>query len=171
MGEHECGLKDGFTWYDKLSMRLGLAALVAIGAVAVFIRDPWLALAYIVLVATAGTGVIYDFFCVYCPYPFRHSDCLFFPYKFLSSVTTLRTTPIPWPRKLLSGLAFAGIVLFPQYWLCGQWGLFAVFWALVVAGSIVIPLRFCRYCRHRRCPMNLTSLRVENDQSSAESIP
>ena len=157
MNREQVELKDGFTWYEKLFMRGGLAAVVGIGVLAIYRSDPLVATGYLLFVALGGLVVMYDSLCVYCPYPFKHSDCLFFPYQLVASVTTLRTTSIPWFRKALSALVFMGIVAIPQYWLWGQWSLFGAFWALIVVGGIVVPLRFCRRCRHRRCPMNLVT--------------
>jgi len=158
MNEEEVGLKDGFAWYEKLLMRAGFAAVVGIAAVGVYHSNPPVAIGYLLFVGLGGLVVMYDSLCVYCPYPYKHSDCLFFPYQLVASVRTLRTTPIAWFRKALSALVFMGIVAIPQYWLWGQWMLFGAFWALTILGGIAVPLRFCRHCRHRRCPMNLVRL-------------
>ena len=158
MSEKEVELKGGFAWYEKLAMRGGLAAVVGIGALAIYRNDAVIATGYLLFVAIGGLVVMYDSLCVYCPYPFKHSDCLFFPYQFVASVTKLRARPIPWFRNALSALAFLGIVAIPQYWLWGEWNLFGTFWALVLVGGIAVPLHFCRRCRHRRCPMNLVTL-------------
>ena len=160
MGERVVKLKDGFAWYEKLSMRGGLAMVVGIGAFAIFRSNPLVGTGYVLLVGLGGLVVMYDSLCVYCPYPFKHSDCLFFPYQLVASVTKLRTSPIPWFRNALSALAFGGIVAIPQYWLWGHWVLFGTFWLLVVAGGIAVPLHFCRRCRHGRCPMNLVALQT-----------
>jgi hypothetical protein len=160
MSEKQAELKDGFSWLEKLLMRGGLAAVVGIGAFAIYNSSQWTAVGYLVFVAIGGLVVMYDSLCVYCPYPYKHSDCLFFPYQLVASVKTMRTTPISWFRKGLSALAFLGIVAIPQYWLWGQWGLFVAFWALTVLGSIAVPLHFCRHCRHGRCPMKLVTLQT-----------
>lgn len=153
----DCGkaLKDGFTWYEKLSMRGGAAAMVAVGAFAIYQSSPVFAAGYLVFVALAGFVVLYDSLCVYCPYPFKYSDCLFVPYQLLTSVVTQRTGPISPFRNLLSALAFGGMVAIPQFWLWGNWSLFGIFWTLAVALGIAVPACFCRRCRHHRCPMNL----------------
>lgn len=160
MSEKGCDLKDGFSWIEKLLMRGGLAALVGIGAFAIYRSDPAMAAGYLVFVALGGLAVMYDSLCVYCPYPYQHSDCLFFPYQLVAWVTTMRTTPIPPFRKALSALVFLGIVGIPQYWLGGQGSLLAAFWAVAVMVGIAVPLRFCRHCRHGRCPMNLVKLQT-----------
>ena len=158
MSGKEVELKGGFAWYEKLAMRGGLAAVVGIGALAIYRNDPVMTTGYLLFVALGGLVVMYDSLCVYCPYPFKHSDCLFFPYQLVASVKKLRTTPIPWYRNALSAMAFLGIVAIPQYWLWGQWNLFGTFWVLVLAGGIAVPLHLCRRCRHRRCPVNLVTL-------------
>ena len=160
MSEKGLDLKDGFSWLEKLFMRGGLAAVVGIGVFAIYGSDPRVAIGYLMFVAIGGLVVIYDSLCVYCPYPYKHSDCLFFPYQLVTSVTTMRTTPISWFRKGLSALAFLGIVAIPQLSVWGQWGLFGAFWALTVVGGIAVPLHFCRHCRHGRCPMNLVTLQT-----------
>ena len=157
-------LKNGFTWYEKLLMRGGLAALVGIGAFAIHRSDSLAAAGYLVFVALAGLVVMYDSICVYCPYPFKYSDCLFFPYQLVASVTKLRTSPIPAFRKAAAAVAFLGIVAIPQYWLWTQWALFGVFWTLTVMGGITVPLLICRRCRHRRCPLNLATLQTDGQE-------
>jgi len=164
MNKREVELKDGFAWYEKLSMRGGLAVVVGIGAYAIYRSEPVMAAGYLLLAAFGGLVVMYDSLCVYCPYPFKHSDCLFFPYQLVASVTTMRTTPIPWFRNALSALAFGVIVAIPQYWLWGQWSLFGTFWLLVVAGGITVPLHFCRRCKHCRCPMSRVMLQIGNQE-------
>ncbi len=160
MDEQQVELKDSFAWHEKLLMRAGLAAVVGIGTFAIYGSNPLAAVGYVLFVALGGLTVMYDSLCVYCPYPFRNSDCLFFPYQLVASLTKLRAGPIPWYRNAASGLAFLGIVAIPQYWLWGQWTPFAMFWALTVVGGITVPLHFCRRCRHQRCPMNLVSIQT-----------
>jgi len=49
----------------------------------------------------------------------------------------------------------AGLVALPQYWLWGNWALLAAFWAVALPLGLLTPLRFCRRCRHQRCPLNM----------------
>lgn len=163
MSDREGELISGFTWYDKLAMRGGLAVVVGIGTFAIYGNNPVAAAAYLLFVALGGLVVMYYSLCVYCPYPYKHSDCLFFPYQLVASVTTMRPGSISLFKNALSGSAFFGIVAIPQYWLWGQWPQFAVFWVLVLVGGITIPRRFCRRCRHGRCPMRLVKLRTNDE--------
>ena len=167
MSESKLNLKNGFAWHEKLAMRGGLAIVVGIGALAIYWNDPTAATGYLLFVVLASLIVMYDSLCVYCPYPFKHSDCLFFPFQLVASVATRRTNSIPGWRNALSALAFLGIVAIPQYWLWGQWALFATFWLFILVGGIAVPLTFCQHCRHGRCPMNLVKFQsdVKNDRS------
>lgn len=162
MHENRVELKDRFAWYEKLLMRGGFAALVAIGTLAIYWHSLPAAGGYLLFVAVGGLAVIYDSLCVYCPYPFEHEDCLFFPAPLLTRVSAQRVGAISPLRKLISAVAFLGIVAIPQPWLWGQWPWFAAFWALAAAGAVFIPFHFCRRCRHRRCPMNLVRLQTRN---------
>jgi len=156
MGDAEChALKDGFTWYEKLIVRSAFGAICCIGAVAIYLQSGLAAAGYLLFVAAGALLVVYDCLCVYCPYPFERSDCLFFPHQFLSSITEMRRGKISWLRKLLLVVVFGGVVAIPQYALWGNWSLFAAFWALAVPVGVVMPLHFCPRCRHLRCPANL----------------
>ena len=147
-------LKDGFTWYEKLLVRGGSAGFVAIGAVGIYLDNPTVAAGYLLFAAVAGLLVIYDFFCVYCPYPYTYSDCLFFPHQLLSAVVKRRRGKIHWVRKALLVLTAAGLVLIPQYWLLHRWELLAGFWVVAVPLGLAFPLYFCGRCRHGQCPMS-----------------
>jgi len=154
-------LKDRFAWYEKLIARTCVGGIVVAGALAIDQDSRPIALSYVALVAAAGAIVIYDALCVYCPYPFKYADCLFYPYQLVARLTSLRSGRISSLRKAVTALAFGGIFAVPQYWLWGNWGLFAVFWALTLPLAVLIPLHLCRRCRHGRCPMNRAAIEDE----------
>ncbi len=147
-------LKDGFAWHEKLLVRLGLAGLVGVGVVGIYLESASAAVAYVAFAAVGGLLLVYDFLCVYCPYPYEHADCLFFPHQLLSATVKRRSGNIPGIRKLLFLLTAAGLVLIPQYWLWGRWGLLAAFWVLAAPVGLVFPLYYCRRCRHGQCALN-----------------
>lgn len=151
-------LKDGFAWHEKMIARTCIGGIVFAGAIAMYQENRAIALSYLAFVAVAGAIVIYDALCVYCPYPSKYSDCLFYPYQLVARFVPLRGGRIPWVRKAVTAVAFGGIFAFPQYWLWGNWGLFALFWALTLPLAALIPLYLCRRCRHERCPMNWVPL-------------
>ena len=116
MGHAKChALKDGFTPYEKLIVRSAFGALCCIGAVGIFLQSSLAAVGYLLFVGAGALLVVYDLLCVYCPYPFEHSDCLFFPYQLLARVTKMRQGRIPWLRKMLVAVVFGGLVAVPQY--------------------------------------------------------
>ena len=147
-------LKDGFAWYEKLLARGGLAGMMVIGVVGIGVQSTAAAAGYLVFAAVGSVLVIYDLLCVYCPYPYQHSDCLFFPHPLLWSVVGQRTGAIPWFRRGLFLAVTGGLVVIPQFWLWANWPLFAAFWLVTVPLGRSFPLFFCRRCRHRRCPIN-----------------
>jgi len=154
-------LKDRFAWYEKLVARACIGGIVVAGALAMYQENKAIALAYLAFVAVAGAIVIYDALCVYCPYPFQYSDCLFYPYQLVARFAPMRGGRISWVRKAVAAVAFGGIFAFPQYWLWGNWSLFALFWALTLPLAVLIPLYLCRRCRHGRCPMNRAAIGKE----------
>jgi hypothetical protein len=147
-------LKDGFAWYEKLLARAGLAGMVLVGAIAIYLASPWAAVAYLLFGLVGGLLAIYDFLCVYCPYPYQYSDCLFFPAPLLTAIVKRRTGKIYWLRKALLVLIVAGLILVPQYWLWDNRALLAGFWALAAAIALAFPGYYCRRCRHGQCPLN-----------------
>ncbi len=147
-------LKDHFTWYEKLIARGCLGGAILVAAIAMYLDNPAVTVGYLVLAAFGGAAVVYDFLCVYCPYPFRYSDCLFFPHQLLSTFAGLRSEGIDWLRKAGMTAVFAAIFAVPQYWLWGRWGLLTAFWGLTLPLAMLIPLHICRRCRHEQCPMN-----------------
>jgi len=146
--------KDSFAWYEKLIARSCLGGAIVVGAVSIYQSSLTFAVGYLLLAAVGGLLVVYDFLCPYCPYPFSHSDCLFYPYQLLAWVTEIRGGRIHWVRNLGTVAAFGAIFAVPQYWLWGQWSLFAVFWGCTLPLVLLFPLHLCRRCRHERCPMH-----------------
>ena len=149
--EQTC-LKDSFTWSERLLLRGLLAAMLGIGVYGIYPHRPAAAAAYLAFAAIGGLLVIYDFLCVYCPYPFDRSSCLFFPPPLLTAVANRRHGRIHWLRKAGLLLVGAGLVVIPQYWLWGNWGPFAAFWIVTIPLGLVFPLYYCKRCRHARCP-------------------
>jgi len=146
--------KESFTWYEKLLVRVGLAALLCLGTIGIGRESLAAAVGYLLFALAGGLLVVYDFLCVYCPYPYKYSDCLFFPHQLLTRVVGRRTGRISWSRKFLFLATAAGLVLIPQYWLWGNWALLAGFWTLAAAIGLAFGLHFCRRCRHGPCPLN-----------------
>ena len=147
-------LKDHFSWYEKLVARGCLAGAIITAGVGIARESKGVAVGYTVFVVLGGLLVVYDSFCVYCPYPFKFSDCLFYPYQLVARPARLRDGKIHWARQAVSAVVFGGIFAIPQYWLWGNWGLLAIFWGLTLPLILLLPLHLCRRCRHGRCPIS-----------------
>jgi len=146
--------KDGFAWHEKLLVRCGLAALLCVGTIGIWRESPAAAVGYLLFALVGGLLVVYDFLCIYCPYPYKYSDCLFFPHQLLTRLVRRRASRIHWSRKALFLATGGGLVLIPQYWLWGHWALLIGFWTLAGGLGLAFALHFCRRCRHGTCPLN-----------------
>jgi hypothetical protein len=153
-GKSSSPRKDRFSWYEKLIARACLAGAILTAVVSIYLESKSAAVGYVVLVVLGSALVIYDSLCVYCPYPFAYSDCLFFPYQLVARFAKLRAGAIHWARICATALVFAAIFALPQFWLWGHWGLFAIFWGLTLPLAWLVPLHLCPRCRHERCPLN-----------------
>jgi hypothetical protein len=147
-------LKDRFAWYEKLLVRVALAALVGVALTGIYVESRVAALAYAVFAAVGGLLVVYDFLCVYCPYPYEYADCLFFPRQLLTLVVKRRSGRISRIRKALLLLVAAGLAIVPQYWLWRNWEFLAAFWILALLVGLSFGLHYCPRCRHGECVLN-----------------
>lgn len=152
-------LKQRFAWHEKLVARACLGVVLCAGALAMYRENPAVSLGYLLFVGLGGLLVVYDFLCVYCPYPFEHSDCLFYPYPLVARFARLRGGEISGLRRIGTAVVFAGMFAAPQYWLSGRWDLFSAFWAATLLLAVLVPVYLCRRCLHRRCPMNRAGAR------------
>lgn len=144
-------LKDHFSWYEKLIARTCLAGVVLAAGAAIYWDNKGVAIGYVVFVALGALLVVYDSLCVYCPYPFKYSACLFYPYQLVARFAAMREGRIHWARQAVTVLVFGGMFAIPQYWLWGNWVLFAVFWGLTLPLAMLLPLYLCGHCRNERC--------------------
>lgn len=159
-----CELKDGFTLAEKTLARIGFYGLISVGAYAIYSRNPVWCILYLCFALVGNLFVVYSFLCAYCPYPFKYSDCLFFPYQAVSNVVSEREGQIT-PRKRLGFvLVMAGLVLIPQYWLLSSHILLVLFWILALPLLLAFPFYYCRRCRHERCGFNRARMLLEVEQ-------
>ena len=149
-------LKEHFAWHEKLIARACLAGIVLCAVLSIYPASPGVAVGYAVFVVLGGLVVVYDALCVYCPYPFTHADCLFYPYWLVGRWARLRAGPIPWPRKAASAFLFVGMFAVPQYWLWSNGLLAAIFWGATAVLAVLVPMHLCTRCCHSRCPLNRT---------------
>jgi len=157
-------LKDRFSWYEKLIARACLAGALLAAGVGIYRENKSIAIGYAVFVTLGAMLVVYDSLCVYCPYPFKYSDCLFYPYQLVARFARLREARIHRARQAVTALVFGGMFAIPQYWLWGNWGLFAIFWGLTLPLAMLLPLHLCGRCRNERCLAN-RAIATRSEQS------
>ena len=159
-----CELKDGFTLKEKALARIGFYGMISVGALAIYSRSPVWGILYLCFALVGNLFVVYSFLCAYCPYPFKYSDCLFFPYQVVSRVVSERKGQITPGKRRGFVLVMAGLVLIPQYWLFSSPGLLVLFWILALPLLMVFPLYYCRRCRHEKCGFNRARMLLAQEQ-------
>ncbi len=149
-----CEMKDGFGTHEKILMRGGFVAMILIAFIAILMHSVSAAVVYLVCGMIGGMLVIYRFLCVFCPYPYHFSDCLFMPYWMISAVAKEREGE-PGAADM-AGFTIVAMILivFPQYWLLQHVGLAVAFWVITIFFAVAFPMIYCNRCRHQRCMFN-----------------
>ncbi len=146
-------LADGFSPTQKVLLRLLFAALLAVGIYAGFLQGAGWGWFYVGFVVVSQV-VLLRVLCGHCPYPHQYDDCLLLPVSLLRRLAPYRGPEISPAGKLAIGLALAGVVVVPQYWLVQRPVLLVMFWAACLPFVVYFPLRLCGRCRHTGCPAN-----------------
>ncbi len=152
--ENECTVKDHFELHEKLLMRGGFGIIILLAFLAILRHEPSAAFVYLAAAMIGGLLVVYRFLCVYCPYPYHFSDCLFIPYQAIKGVAKKREGECDAIDKAGTLLVTLIIVVFPQYWLFMHPWMAITFWVVALAFLLVFPLYYCKRCRHRQCMAN-----------------
>lgn len=149
-----CNFKDHFETHEKIIMRVGFLALILIAFFAILMHSASAAIVYLIASMIGGLLVVYCFLCVYCPYPYHFSDCLFMPYQLITGVAKEREGECG--AGDMAGLTIVMMILlvFPQYWLFQHMGMAIAFWAILVFFAVAFPMIYCNRCRHQRCMFN-----------------
>lgn len=147
-------LKDGFQPHEKIIMRIGLAAMILLAFFAILMHSVSAAVVYIVCSGVGGLLVVYRFLCVYCPYPYHFSDCLFMPPKMVSALAKEREGECGAGDMAGTTIVMLILIVFPQYWLLKHTGMAVAFWAIAIFFAIAFPAIYCNRCRHKRCMFN-----------------
>ena len=146
--------KDGFTRLEKVFMRTGFYGFVFVGTTAMALQHPALGVVYLVSSVAGLLWVIYGLLCRYCPYPFHYSDCLFFPYQWLTAIKRPPTRRMGRLHQYGFILVMTLLLLIPQPWLLGAPTLMWAFWLLAGPTLAALPFYYCRRCMHRQCKLN-----------------
>lgn len=154
MSRNDPKLIERFSLLEKTLMRLGFYGLMVIGAYGIFIESTLWGFIYVAFVMIGlNLGLLY-FLCRRCPYPYKHSDCLFVPFWVVKKQHTFCSAPMGLGDKIGFLSIMAGFVVIPQYWLFQNVGVLILFWifCLPTIGRFVFYL--CRRCQHIQCPLN-----------------
>ena len=145
---------DGFTRSQKIYMRTGFYGLLVLGSIAIGLHHWWWGGIYLVYaLATLFTGVLWGL-CSHCPFAYEYSDCLFFPYTWVTKRFVYRPSAMSMTNKLVSMGFLASYVVIPQYWLYQSLGLAIAFWAMAVTTIGSLRFHYCHHCRNIHCPLN-----------------
>ena len=80
------GLMDGFSLLDKFVFRVSVYGFVTIGAYGIFLESTAWAIVYSAFAILGNFFVTGYCLCAHCPYPYKKSDCLFFPYQLITNL-------------------------------------------------------------------------------------
>ncbi len=145
---------DGFTLLQKTYMRISFYGLFILGALAIGLHQWWWGAIYLVYaISTVFTGVLWGL-CSHCPFAYEYSDCLFYPYTWVTRRFAYRPYAMSLPNKLVSMGLLASYVVIPQYWLYQSLWLAIAFWSVAVLTIGSIRFHYCHHCRNIHCPLN-----------------
>ncbi len=145
---------DGFTLLQKTHMRTSFYGTLILGALAIGLQQWWWGAIYLAYaLSTLFIGVLGGL-CSHCPFAYEYSDCLFYPYTWVTKRFTYRPYAMSLSDKLVSMGFLASYVVIPQYWIYQSLWLAIAFWAMAL--STIGGLRFhhCHHCRNIHCPLN-----------------
>jgi hypothetical protein len=146
-------LKDSFAMWERVVWPLCFAGFIAVALVGIHSISPVGALVYAGF-ALLGLAVGFPSLCSHCPYPTRHSTCLFLPPKLVARLLPYRGPRLSRLETVAVLLVTTGLFLLPQVWLIRDPIWLLPFWALALPVAIAFPVYYCRRCRHAGCPMN-----------------
>ncbi len=150
---------EGFSLTERVLMRIGFYGFIIIGAYGIFLHSiPW-GVAYSGYAVCGSLAILYSL-CAHCPYPHKLSTCLFLPTSVVKALFHYRPEPMSRLDKVVMTVSMAGLVVIPQYWLIKEPLVLAVFWLFCAPVFVVIPLSYCRRCRHTDCPFNMVKAEV-----------
>lgn len=152
--QKETKLHDGFSVLEKILLAGPWYIFVFIGAYAIFIENIIWGIVFFAFCNVAFFfGTLYTL-CAHCPYPYEHSDCLFFSYRIIRKLYKHRPEPLTAFDKIVLCVSLLGMVISPQYWLLKDHTLFVLFWIFCIPAWGSLPLYLCKRCRNHECPIN-----------------
>ena len=154
---HHVHLVERFTLCNKILMRTGFYGFMIIGAYGIYGESILWGLIYVCFCILGLMVGLSCFLCAHCPYPYKHSDCLFVPFWVFTKHYTFRSAPMSGLDKTVVILSFAGFILIPQYWLAKNYTILILFWTFCLPTIASLPLFWCRRCKNFHCSFNLVN--------------
>ncbi len=145
---------DGFTLLQKTHMRISFYGMLVLGTLAIGLHQWWWGAIYLAYALFAlFYGVLWGL-CSHCPFAYEYSDCLFYPYTWVTKRFAYRPYAMSLPGKLITFGTFTSIVVIPQYWLYQSLWLAIAFWAMTLSTLGSLRFHYCHHCRNIHCPLN-----------------
>lgn len=154
------GLIERFTLPQKILMRFGLYGFMVLGAYGIFLESTLWGLIYSVFVILGIEFGLSYFLCSHCPYPYKHSDCLFAPFWVFTKQYKFRPVPMSILDKTAFIVAMSGFVVIPQYWLSRNYAILILFWIFCLPTVASLPLFWCTRCKNNNCCFNLAGRKL-----------
>ncbi len=145
---------DGFTLLQKTHMRASFWGMLVLGALAIGLNQWWWGAVYLVYALFVLFYSVLWGMCSHCPFAYEYSDCLFYPYTWVTKRFAYRPYAMSLPDKLASMVPLASFVVIPQYWLYQSLWLAIAFWAMALSTIGSIIFHYCHHCRNIHCPLN-----------------
>ena len=145
---------DGFTLLQKTHMRTSFYGMLILGTIAIGLHYWWWGAIYLVYALFALFYGVLRGLCSHCPFAYEYSDCLFYPYTWVTKRFAYRPYATSLSDKLTSMGFLASLVVIPQYWLYQSLWLAIAFWAMALSTLGSIRFHYCHHCRNIHCPLN-----------------
>jgi len=135
-------------------MRVSFYGMLILGALAIGLHQWWWGAIYLVYALFTLFYNVLGALCSHCPFAYEYSDCLFYPYTWVTKRFAYRPYAMSLPDKLTFMGLFASYVVIPQFWLYQSLWLAIAFWAMAVSTFGSIRFHYCGHCRNIHCPLN-----------------
>ncbi len=149
-----CTLIDRFSLMERIIMRSGWYGFMAVGTYAIYKQAPVWAWVYVVYALLGFALVVLPGLCAHCPYPSKHSTCLFLPPAFMNRYYPYKGPQMSPAGKIAVLAVMAGMVIIPLFWLMADLPMLMLFLLLGLPTLAIFPMHYCKRCRHFDCPLN-----------------
>jgi hypothetical protein len=155
--DQHVNLVESFTLLQKILMRVGFCGFMIVGAYGIYLESMLWGLIYSGFVIFGIEFGLSYFLCSHCPYPYKHSDCLFVPFWVITKQYKFRPAPMSILDKTAFILAMSGFIVIPQYWLLKDYTILILFWIFCLPTIASLPFFWCKRCKNFHCCFNSVS--------------